>query len=201
MKFDFSDYAWGAAVATGLVNTSAEVRSIGEVLTDPDALARFLDEHGLRPSALGDGGSPGPEDLAQVHALRQEVRDILETESEAAVVASATALIGRGGMGLTLTRDDRDQWQWSVTTSPGATLAEQLAVLVGTGLLGTLRTLSLGRFRHCTAPDCNGMFVDTSKAGRRRYCMPEVCGNRRNVANYRARRQTAAAPSRRTTRP
>ncbi|MFE5025688.1 CGNR zinc finger domain-containing protein [Streptomyces sp. NPDC056656] len=32
------------------------------------------------------------------------------------------------------------------------------------------------------------MFVDTSKAGRRRYCAPEVCGNRRNVANYRARR-------------
>ncbi|MGW6399398.1 CGNR zinc finger domain-containing protein [Streptomyces sp. NPDC055134] len=32
------------------------------------------------------------------------------------------------------------------------------------------------------------MFVDTSKAGRRRYCTPEVCGNRRNVANYRARR-------------
>ncbi|MFD9864839.1 CGNR zinc finger domain-containing protein [Streptomyces alboflavus] len=191
----------GAAIATGLVNTSAEVRSVGEVLTDPDALARFLDEHGLRPAALGDGGAPGPEDLAQVHALRQEVRGILETESEAAVVAGATALIGRGGMGLTLTRDDRDQWQWSVTTSPGATLAEQLAVLVGTGLLGTLRTLSLDRFRHCTAPDCNGMFVDTSKAGRRRYCMPEVCGNRRNVASYRARRQTAAAPARRTTRP
>jgi hypothetical protein len=28
------------------------------------------------------------------------------------------------------------------------------------------------------------------QAGRRRYCMPEVCGNRLNVASHRALRQT-----------
>jgi predicted RNA-binding Zn ribbon-like protein len=35
------------------------------------------------------------------------------------------------------------------------------------------------------------MFVDTSRAGRRRYCVPEVCGNRINVAAHRARRRAA----------
>ena len=198
MKFNFSDYALGAAVATDLVNTSATVRSIGEVLADPTALERFLDERGLRPRALDDGHDPDENDLTQVRALRHDVRGILETRSEDAVVEASSALIDRGGMGLSLTRDDKDQWQWSVATAPGASLADELAVLVGTGLLGTLRTLSLERFRHCTAADCDGMFVDTSKAGRRRYCMPEVCGNRRNVANHRARRQSAAGPARRT---
>ena len=69
----------------------------------------------------------------------------------------------------------------------GRLLADELAAVVGTGLLGVVRTLSRERFRHCTADDCDGMFVDVSKAGRRRYCTPGVCGNRRNVANHRAR--------------
>lgn len=33
------------------------------------------------------------------------------------------------------------------------------------------------------------MFVDTSRAGPRRYCTPDPCGNRLNVANHRARRR------------
>ncbi|MFI0465948.1 CGNR zinc finger domain-containing protein [Saccharopolyspora sp. 5N102] len=62
---------------------------------------------------------------------------------------------------------------------------------MGTGLLGALRALGHDRFRDCASPGCNGVFVDTSRAGRRRYCMPELCGNRLNVANHRARRQAA----------
>ncbi|WP_244223342.1 CGNR zinc finger domain-containing protein [Amycolatopsis circi] len=38
----------------------------------------------------------------------------------------------------------------------------------------------------CAAPDCDGVFVDTSRAGSR-YCMPDLCGNRVSVANHRAR--------------
>jgi predicted RNA-binding Zn ribbon-like protein len=32
------------------------------------------------------------------------------------------------------------------------------------------------------------VFVDVSRGGRRRYCMPDLCGNRINVANHRQRR-------------
>jgi predicted RNA-binding Zn ribbon-like protein len=32
------------------------------------------------------------------------------------------------------------------------------------------------------------VFIDTTRPGRRRYCMPGLCGNRINVANHRARR-------------
>ncbi|MEV7379817.1 CGNR zinc finger domain-containing protein [Streptomyces lydicus] len=36
-----------------------------------------------------------------------------------------------------------------------------------------------------------GVFIDTTRRGRCRYCMPGLCGNGINVANHRARQ---AAP-------
>ncbi|MFG2208556.1 CGNR zinc finger domain-containing protein [Streptomyces sp. NPDC048638] len=178
----------GAGVATDLVNTSPRVRSSGDVLPDPAALAAFLTDHDLHPDALADERRPTQRDLEQVHTLRQEVHAVLETTDEQDVVDAAAALVSRAGTGPSLFRDDEGRWQWFVAARPDAPLADELAVLMGVGLLGTVRTLSHDRFRHCTAEGCQGVFVDTSKAGRRRYCMPEVCGNRRNVANYRARR-------------
>ncbi|MGW6240562.1 CGNR zinc finger domain-containing protein [Streptomyces sp. NPDC055094] len=190
MKIPFSDYKLGAGVATDLVNTSPVVRTgLGEILTGPAALALFLAEHDVRPDALADGRRPDEADLGQVRALRGEVRAILEAGAEEHVVEAASALVGRGGIGPSLYRDAEDHWQWYVATSPGTSVADELAVLMGTGLLGALRTLSHDRFRRCASPVCEGMFVDTSKAGRRRYCMPEVCGNRLNVASHRARRR------------
>ncbi|WP_165371870.1 CGNR zinc finger domain-containing protein [Streptomyces sp. L-9-10] len=190
MKIPFSDYMLGAGVATDLVNTSPVVRTgLGEILTGPAALALFLAEHDVRPDALADGRRPDDADLDEVRALRGEVRAILEAGAEEHVVEAASALVGRGGIGPSLYRDAEDRWQWYVATSPGTSVADELAVLMGTGLLGALRTLSHDRFRRCASPVCEGMFVDTSKAGRRRYCMPEVCGNRLNVASHRARRR------------
>ncbi|MFD3914407.1 CGNR zinc finger domain-containing protein [Streptomyces sp. NPDC058603] len=190
MKIPFSDYKLGAGVATDLVNTSPVVRTgLGEILTGPAALALFLAEHDVRPDALADGRRPDEADLDEVRALRGEVRAILEAGAEEHVVEAASALVGRGGIGPSLYRDAEDRWQWYVATSPGTSVADELAVLMGTGLLGALRTLSHDRFRRCASPVCEGMFVDTSKAGRRRYCMPEVCGNRLNVASHRARRR------------
>lgn len=187
MKTRFSDYALGAGLATDLVNTSPAVRSAGDALADLPALTKFLDEHDLRPGALERSGGPTEDDLDEVLALRQDVRLVLEIASEEGIVDAATALVARAGIGPSLYRDAEGQWQWYVATAADASLAGDLAAVIGTGLLGVVRTLSRERFRHCTADDCDGMFVDVSKAGRRRYCTPGVCGNRRNVANYRAR--------------
>ena len=183
MKIVLNDYMLGAGVATDLVNTSPVVRNAGEILTDQAALTRFLDEHGIRSDAARTDT-----DVEQVRALRAEVRALLEADEGQTAVGS-NALIARAATGPALHRDAEGRWQWFVTTAPGASLADELAVLVGVGLLGALRTLSHDRFRHCASPVCDGMFVDTSKAGRRRYCMPELCGNRLNVARHRARRR------------
>lgn len=196
MKVRFSDYVTGAGAATALVNTSHLVRqSTGEALADPPALVRFLDEHGIHPDALHDGREPGENDLGQAHALRRDIRAVLESSTEEHAADTANALIARAAAGPFLHRDSEGRWQWYVTTAPHASLADELAVLMGTGLLGALRALGHDRFRHCASPACAGVFADTSKAGRRRYCMPDVCGNRLNVARHRARQTQSTKPS------
>ena len=183
MQLLLDDYRVGAAVATDLVNTAPEVMvRPGDLLPDPAALARFLADRDLHPAA----GEPTAADLEAVHALRRTLRTLLE-EPDASRAATLTTAAG----GLELTRDTDGRWQWQVRSQPGASLADELALLTGTALLAALRTLGPDRFRHCAAPTCDGMFVDTSRAGRRRYCVPEVCGNRVNVAAHRARRRAA----------
>jgi predicted RNA-binding Zn ribbon-like protein len=177
------DYRVGATVATDLVNTAPEVMvSTGDTLPDPAALARFLADHDLHPGS----GAPTAADLDAVHDLRRTLRALLDEPDP----ARAAALTGAAG-GLELRTDRDGRWQWQVRSRPGASLADELALLTGTALLAVLRALGPDRFRHCAAPTCDGMFVDTSRAGRRRYCVPEVCGNRVNVANHRARRRAA----------
>src|SRR5436309_3237921 len=158
------------------------MRSTGDTLPDIAALARFLFDHDVHPAA----GEPTPADLDAVHDLRRRLRALLESPDPAA----AAAFTGATG-GLELHRDPNGHWQWQVRSRPGASLADELALLTGTAVLAVLRALGPDRFRHCAAPTCAGMFVDTSRAGRRRYCVPEVCGNRVNVAAHRARRRAA----------
>ncbi|MGN9844027.1 CGNR zinc finger domain-containing protein [Nonomuraea sp. H19] len=182
MNISITDYAVGATVATELVNTSPTVRA-AEALPCPGALAAFLAEHGV-PLV------PESDDLHQVHLLRREVRVIMEAETEEHVVAGANVLAKRAGLAPVLRRGSGGRWQWYVPTAPGAPLAGELAALIGVGLLGAVRALGHERFRACAAPGCRGVFVDTSRAGRRSYCMPDLCGNRVNVASHRARQRT-----------
>ncbi|MFI2612573.1 CGNR zinc finger domain-containing protein [Kitasatospora sp. NPDC018619] len=50
------------------------------------------------------------------------------------------------------------------------------------------------RIRECGAHDCQLIFVDTSRPGRRRWCSMERCGNRHKVRALRARRESEDAP-------
>lgn len=194
MRIPITDYAVGAAVAGDLANTSPTVQTTaGEGLPTPEALTRFLAGHGLRLDALADERLPTGDDVREVHLLRREARGVVETETEDQAVAGAAVLARRAGLSPVLDRDPSGRWQWYVPTAPGASLAEELAALIGVGLLGAVRALGHDRFRACVAPGCRGVFVDTSRGGRRIYCMPDLCGNRLNVANHRARQRLGGA--------
>jgi predicted RNA-binding Zn ribbon-like protein len=185
LKQVLSDYQHGAALTTALVNTSARVRDAGEALTDPSALTRFLDEQG----ALTDiPRRVTAQDLQSVLELRDRLRELLERSDAAGLAAGANGLLVRAGATPSLERDAAGRWHWTVQADPSLPVGVQLGVAVGIGLLGVLRTLGHERVRACADPTCDGMFVDTSKAGRRRYCTPERCGNRFNVARFRQRR-------------
>jgi predicted RNA-binding Zn ribbon-like protein len=49
----------------------------------------------------------------------------------------------------------------------------------------------IGRLQRCAAAGCSQVFVDRSRARGRRYCDMRTCGNRTNVAAYRARQRRA----------
>ena len=42
----------------------------------------------------------------------------------------------------------------------------------------------ISRVRQCAAPDCNWLFLDTSRGGRRRWCDMSTCGNRAKARRY-----------------
>ncbi|MET4638602.1 CGNR zinc finger domain-containing protein [Mycetocola sp. 2940] len=51
-----------------------------------------------------------------------------------------------------------------------------------------------GRIRGCDAEDCDMIYLDTSRAGNRRWCSMQRCGNRHKVRAHRARTAGQAAP-------
>jgi predicted RNA-binding Zn ribbon-like protein len=61
------------------------------------------------------------------------------------------------------------------------------------GLATVVRDGGLERLSVCAANGCSRVFVDTSRNRSRRYCDPGTCGNRTNVAAYRARQRAGSA--------
>lgn len=188
MKVNLADYASGGRVATDLVNTSPGVRRLGgEALTDPAALDDLLRAYTDTPLAGTARGRSSRTDLHAVLDLRTTVRSVIETSDEF-IIEGAHELLRRVPLMPILT-SDAGGWQWSVETPADASLADELAVLIGVGVLATIRALGRDRIRDCSADDCTGVFIDTSRSGRRRYCTPGLCGNRANVARFRARQR------------
>ncbi|GAA2895942.1 hypothetical protein GCM10010472_63170 [Pseudonocardia halophobica] len=181
MQLALSDYSRGAELATALISTAPRVWHGVEKLTSAAEVDDLLAAHGF-------AGSCTPAELGDVRDLRAELRaivdEIVDGEGVDAVVRRASTLATGG---LTLGGGDRPDWVFG----SDAGLVDGLAAVTGMGLLGAVRALGAQRFRACAAAFCEGAFVDVSRAGRRRYCMPDLCGNRVNVAAHRARRRSA----------
>ncbi|MHC1563451.1 CGNR zinc finger domain-containing protein [Actinomycetospora sp. C-140] len=172
----------GAGLATELVNTAPGVWHGDDQLPDVAALTAFLGEHGITET-------PSMGDLAAVRELRSRLRAVLDRRDAGELADGAADLVAPGLGTVGLVPDERRRLQWSARPRPDADLADRLALLAGVGVLGALRTLGPERFRDCASDTCSGVFIDTSRPGRRRYCMPGLCGNRANVAAYRARQK------------
>jgi predicted RNA-binding Zn ribbon-like protein len=52
------------------------------------------------------------------------------------------------------------------------------------------------RLKECASPTCALLFIDRSRAGRRRWCSMETCGNRAKTRHYRKRVKERASDSR-----
>jgi predicted RNA-binding Zn ribbon-like protein len=80
-------------------------------------------------------------------------------------------------------RADTAEWRWRARTNG----ADQLLFTIALDAADLLLSAERSRLRVCEGAGCGWYFFDRSKAGRRRWCNMEVCGNRVKVRSYRAR--------------
>ncbi len=163
--------------AAALVNTEQSDR-------DDLADAQALDDFVVRQRWTGSRTRTADE-LAAVRALRPRLRRLWHVPADEAV-----------GLVNTLLRECRalpqlvehDGFGWHVhATSSDAPLADRMAVEAAMAFVDVLRSGEWDRLRVCAADDCADVLVDLSKNRSRRFCGAS-CGNRVNVAAYRARR-------------
>jgi len=168
-----------------LVN-SAPAADGAERLPDLDALREFVVRHAV------SGVPPLEEsDLVAVRRLRDRIKPAFGSTSDAVAAARVNRLVAMARMTPRLT--DHDGYAWHMHYfSPGASLAEHLAVDGGMALAHVVASGERERLRVCDAPDCDRVLVDLSRNRSKRYCDARTCGNRLHVAAYRERRRAAA---------
>ena len=155
-----------------LVNTDDQLASLGE-------LDSFLDEwvfSGTRTRNVAE--------LRAVQELRPRFRAIW-TSSRDHAVPLVNLLLADGNARPYLVR--HGDWDWHLhATTANQPLHLRIAVEAALGFVDVIRQDEWDRLRLCSAADCDHLMIDLSRNRSRRFC-DAGCGNRLNVAAYRAR--------------
>ena len=170
------DTEWALAATAALVNTDS---SDGELLGDPASLDAFVRAWGWTVTHRHSRA-----ELVQVQALRPRLRAVWEADEDGAAQIVNRLLRETNALPQLV---KHDEWAYHLhATSPDAPLADRMAVEAAMAFVDVIRMGELDRLRVCAADDCADVLVDLSKNRSRRYC-GRGCGNRANVAAYRAR--------------
>lgn len=178
------DTVTALAEAAALVNTNSDD---GDSLIDQAGLDEFL-----RRFPFSGKRRRTAEELGAVRELRTRLRALWTAGSRDEVAAIVNDLLRKSNAQPYLTK--HDEWDWHLhLTGPGAPLAERIGAEAAMGFLDLVRADDLDRLRICAADDCTDVLVDLSKNRSKRYCDTGNCGNRTNVAAYRARKRSATS--------
>lgn len=159
-----------------------------ELLAAPRDLGRWLVAAGL---TARDPGATA-EDLAHARALREAIYGMATSRVRRRPLATAErTLVNR----------------WAALPPPAPELAADGEVRwIGGGVSAMLTAIArdavevLGeptapRVRACSGSGCAVLFLDSSRAGRRRWCSMAACGNKAKVGDFRRRsRRSDAQP-------
>jgi len=127
-------------------------------------------------------------ELAAVRELRDRLRVLWQVRDRGEAAAIVNEILREADARPYLTKHDR--WDWHLhLTRPDAPLAQRIGAEAAMGFLDLIREDELDRLGTCAADDCSDVLVDLSKNRSKRYCDTGNCGNRTNVAAYRARRR------------
>jgi len=173
------------ASTAALVNTLGVGNDAGDTLLSLEELDAFVEHWEYTGSRSHDQA-----ELDAVRDLRHELRRLWVSGDIDILVAGVNALLAQAGALPQLVR--HDHWDWHLhATTPDQPLATRMAVESAMALVDVVRGDELSRLRVCEADDCQDLHVDLSRNRSRRYC-ESGCGNRANVAAYRARKAAEA---------
>ncbi|HLR95938.1 MAG TPA: CGNR zinc finger domain-containing protein [Jiangellaceae bacterium] len=173
--------------AAGLINTTGTADR-ADALSTRAGLDDFV-----RAWAFTGSRTHDDVELQAVRALRPQLHGLWTVQDVDTVVEGVNDLLRQGNALPQLVK--HDQWDWHLhATDPMAPLATRMAVEAAMALVDVVRTAELSRLRVCAADDCADVVVDLSRNRSRRYC-ESGCGNRVNVAAYRARRAEGDSPT------
>jgi predicted RNA-binding Zn ribbon-like protein len=129
---------------------------------------------------------PSPREFDQAIALRETLYRLFDAQAQGKLAAPRdlealnTALAQAPGR-RTLKRG-RTGYDWEVDAKSGTALALLAPVLWSAGDL--LAGSRLDRVRRCANPECGWLFLDDSRAGKRRWCSMSACGNRAKARRH-----------------
>ena len=168
--------------AVELANTAADAsRSGQDELTSPAELAAILDRHIFTGRIDGDEA-----ELEDIRRFRGTIRAVWALDRDPLVEEINTMLRAAEALPY-LTRHDGIDWHLHAS-SPDAPLAERMSVETALALAEVVRMDAAGRLRSCAADDCEGLLVDLSRNGSKRFCSVR-CANRINMIAFRERKQ------------
>jgi len=163
-----------------LANTDPRASRSGlDEISTPAELTALVDAH--RYSGRFDRDAA---ELADVQATRDLVRSFWGLDRDGAA-EEVNRMMREANALPYLTRHDSFDWHLHATAQD-APLAERIRQEVGLALMDVIRSDEMHRMRVCDAPDCEGVLVDLSKNGSKRFCSVR-CGNRMNQIAYRER--------------
>ena len=172
------------AEAAALVNTR---RNGVDELRTVAGLDAFLEEYAMSGVRLGT-----PAEVEAVREIRERLRAVWAAGDRAEAAALVNAILRDTATTPYLTKHDELDWHLHMTEQD-APLANRIGAESAMGLLDLIRTDNLARLKTCAASDCDAVLVDLSRNSSKLYCDTGNCGNRANVAAYRARRREAEA--------
>jgi predicted RNA-binding Zn ribbon-like protein len=170
------------AEAAGLVNTRRDGVDQLATVAGLDAFLEVVPMSGERLGTVAE--------LEAVREIRERLRSVWSAADRAEAAALVNAILRDTASTPYLTKHDALDWHLHMTEQD-APLANRIGAESAMGLLDLIRTDNLGRLKTCAAPDCEAVLVDLSRNSSKRYCDTGNCGNRANVAAYRARRRGA----------
>ena len=177
---DLSSYA---ELAVRLVNTSSLGHEGGDQLTTLDGLRALVADR----EHLNHGISRV--DLEALRQLRTEFRAFFIACSlgdGADAAARLNELLIQNPVHPQLSGHDGQAWHVHYTES--GSMSDKYAAGAAMGLAVRLTELGLDRFGLCQATPCQGVFIDTTLEGTRRYCSRR-CADRASLAASGARKR------------